>query len=94
MNLIIETINLNGTGRDSLIEHRTQARQALSEALTALLLTSPHPRDFPGKAQGSYTAEYFAAKKIHEERATTIHNLMEELQTEVEVLSSLRTEIL
>jgi hypothetical protein len=84
--LIKEIVNLNGTSRDSLVNQRIEARQALASALDALIETSPHPRDFPDSVPGA-AVSYQQARKIYQDRLTSIHALMEDLQAEAEALS-------
>jgi hypothetical protein len=88
-NLIIPTVNLNGTRRDRLIEQRCDAAQALDEAVVKMGLAAPHPRDFPGHIEPFirevfHEDRYRTARAIHDERVKAICKIINDIREESE----------
>jgi type VI protein secretion system component VasF len=74
--VIVPNVNLNGTSRETLVEQRKEAINALNDALVPLLLMTPHLRDYPDQN------EYRDAIIIHDARIQKINDIVRELVTE------------
>ena len=72
-------VNLNGTSRESLLEQRWAAMDAISTALIALSECSPNGRDYQTAAKG----EFEVARNLHSERFAFLDRLINELREEV-----------
>ena len=71
--IVLPTINANGTSRDALMAHCLNAIRALQFAHEAIDLACPHVRDYPND-----TDRFLAATEQHLARLAAIGNLVTE----------------
>lgn len=76
--MILPTVHLNGTSREELVHQRTEARNAVRAARSALSLAAPHPRDYPYP----HDCRYRVALILHQERWLLLEKLANELEAE------------
>ena len=72
--MILPTIHLNGTSRESLVDDACIARRALESAITALVQMRPHERDYY-PAPGTFGP----ASDEHEQRIQAVRRVSDEL---------------
>ncbi len=75
--LVIPTLNLNGTAKKSLIDDYLACLDALRAAQAALERTSPHPRDYQTVTTGTWQR----AAQQHRARYRALQEVMDEINT-------------
>lgn len=75
--LMNPSININGTSRDSLVQTRRDALEAIMDAMKALQETLPHGRDYVGRSH-----QYDLDRATYRERFATLDKLYNEIQDE------------
>lgn len=75
--LMNPAVNLNGTSRESLVQVRRDAMDAVMSAMKALQETLPHGRDYVGRAH-----QYDLDRATYRERFAKLDSLYNELQEE------------
>jgi hypothetical protein len=75
--MIRPTLNINGSSAFDLVQPRRDARDALLEAIEALMQVKPHGRDYMGD-----TARCVEDIDTHFDRLAALHTLREELLDE------------
>ena len=81
--MILPQVTTNGTARETLIEIRCDAARAIYDAIAALQLMGPHPRDYQGAPDGWFTA----AQAVHLVRFTALEKMRGEIMAEAEALA-------
>lgn len=76
-NLMQPIVNLNGTDRESLIDQRLVAMNALQAAMKALQGTAPHGRDYIGHPDA-----FARDRAIYQARFASLDALRNELSDE------------
>jgi len=76
-------VNMNGASRESLVEARCKAAEALRVAMEALSACHPHGRDYQTAAPG----EYEIARARHAARFGFLDKLYNELMDEAVAIS-------
>lgn len=74
--MMVPTIHLNGTSRDSLLEQVTDAGHALHDAMKKLDETAPNGRDYYPQGQGALKQ----AETEYRSRAERLRSVYQELQ--------------
>ena len=83
--IIAPIIHLNGTSAEHLLNHLFDAYNGLQDAYERLKLCAPNGRDFypePGRMD--------KAEAQHRRRLQTVHDLMNELEREIELIQEQR----
>jgi hypothetical protein len=81
--MLVPTIHLNGTSRESLLQGYCNAVHALQQAVTAVALACPHGRDYYPQGDGAI----HMAMREHEARITKLLEVIKELETIAEKVS-------
>lgn len=68
-------VNINGTGKQQLIETLKDAHQTLSDAIDVLGQTAPHGRDYQTLPEGMYTR----AREDYEKRIAMLVRVRDEI---------------
>lgn len=71
-------ININGESREVHLQYRTDAREALHEAMRCLSRLRPHGRDYPGLNE-RYEADVAEHQRRYNELTTLWNALTEEV---------------
>lgn len=71
-----EFIGINGSGRQSLVDQKTNAVRALDDFISVLRRSAPHQRDYEDRAS------YVAAAEAHTERMKEVFTLRQNLMDE------------
>ena len=74
--LIIPTVHLNGSSRDSLLEQATDAREALYKAIESLYAAAPNGRDYYVQESNAFRA----ACKQWSDRLDALRDVLKDLQ--------------
>jgi hypothetical protein len=82
MTLMIPTIHLNGTSRESLVEALCEAHRALHEAGRKLAATVPNGRDYYPQPDGAINK----ALDQHYARMAKLQEVIHEIETIAEAL--------
>jgi hypothetical protein len=82
--VILPTIHMNGTSRDSLSEDLCGAYNALREAYDALKRSAPHGRDYYPQGDGALSV----AQGQHRARLLAVQSVMDELAAVGEEIAS------
>ncbi len=80
--LIVPTVHMNGTNRESLLEQREVFYQAICGAAEALKQMAPHGRDYYIAEPGTFER----ATAQHERRQKTLDSLAQEILDEARIL--------
>lgn len=72
-------INMNGDRRETLVEQRTKALNAISDALRALIDTCPHGRNYQGYPNDN---QYRRDKALYDNRYNVLYELHREIERE------------
>lgn len=75
-------LNLNGSGKENLLERKLEEIAATESAVYALMANYPHPRDY--LMPGFYIMD---AKEIQDKRLTLLRELLTELKAEAEYIA-------
>jgi hypothetical protein len=81
MNIMQPIVNLNGTGREELIDLRLAARDAILTAMRRLGEMRPHGRDYIGNSD-AYHRDLF----VHNERIHALDSMINDLFDEALLL--------
>jgi len=79
----IPVVNLNGASKQSLIDCRCAAREALQNAMKALGECSPNGRDYQTAPKG----EFEIARRVYTERFAALDKMANELEDEAIAIS-------
>ena len=78
--MMLPTIHLNGTSRESLRKQISEAARAVATAMVALSDMAPHGRDYYPQGDSAY----LMAVKEHKARAESLRSVYNELMMMVE----------
>lgn len=78
MNTVMKpVINLNGTSRETLVQHRIDVLDALRTTLELMLELRPHGRDYQG-----HDEQYKADLELHNKRFNELYALKSAIEDE------------
>jgi len=83
--MIKPTININGSDRDYLVNHRMYAMDHIDETIESLKLVTPNGRDYPGDND-----RCLADRQLHYERIAKLRAIYEELYAEALAIKAQR----